>query len=150
MSTSLPAHRPAVVPYLLVDRARDLIPFIESVFDADVLGSMDRPDGSLGHAEIRIGDAMVMIGEPMGELASMPGMVYVTVDDCDAAYRRALDAGATSLMEVTHMHHAGERYGGVTDLAGNVWWIATHVEDVSWEEQARRVDALTDQNRDDG
>lgn len=78
-----------------------------------------RPDGKLMHAELAFGDCRVMLGTPMGEFGPSPGIVFVTVDDCDAAYHRALDAGATVLMEMTTIKHAAERYGGVIDKHGN-------------------------------
>ncbi len=69
----------------------------------------------------------------------MPASIYLYVEDCDAVYRRALEAGGTSVMEPMDMPHAGEPYGGVRDPSGNLWWIATQKKDVSLEEQARRV-----------
>ena len=138
----------AVIPYLLVEGATELIPFLEQAFGAREMGRIPRPDGRMAHAELRIEDSVVMLGEPMGEFPSTPGMIFLYVADCDAVYARALEAGGTSVMEVTHMHHAGERYGGVQDPCGNVWWIGTHVEDLSWEEQARRAAGLAEQNPD--
>ena len=137
--------RTSVVPYLLVDRVDDLIDFCRSVFDAELRGRLDRPDGTVMHAEVVIGDSLVMMGEPMGELGPAPAMLFVNVETCETVYERALAAGGESLMEVTNMHPAGERYGGVRDPHGNVWWISTTVEEVPWDEQQRRIDALVDQ-----
>ncbi len=131
----------AVTPYLIVEGVAELVSFLERAFGAKASGLLDRPDGSVMHAEVRIGDSAVMMGEPMGEFGPMPASLFLYVEDCDATYARALEAGGVSVMEVTTMHHAGERYGGVLDPSGNIWWIATHVEDVSWEEQARRIEA---------
>ena len=144
-STESSQPRHSVVPYLLVERVDDLIAYCRDAFEARLLGRLTRPDGSLMHAEVAIGDSLVMMGEPMGELGPAPAMLFVTVDDCEAVYERALAAGGESVMEVTHMHPAGERYGGVRDAHGNVWWISTTVEEVPWDEQQRRIQALVDQ-----
>lgn len=132
-----------VIPYLLVDGASELTTFLTTAFDAKVRQRLDRPDGSIMHVELQIGDSIVMIGEPMAEFGAMPSSIYLYVEECDVVYGRAIEAGATSVMQPTDMTHAGERYGGVKDPSGNLWWIATHIEDVSPEEQARRVEALT-------
>ena len=143
--SELKRERQTAVPYLLVDGVDGLIDFCREVFDAELSGRLARPEGTVMHAEVLIGDSVVMMGEPMGEFQPAPGWVFVTVDDCDAVYARALQAGGTSEMEISHMHHAGERYGGVRDPFGNVWWISSHVEDVPWDEQQRRIDALVEQ-----
>jgi uncharacterized glyoxalase superfamily protein PhnB len=130
-----------VTPYLLVDGVAELIQFLTEGFDAKLSHRLDRPDGSIMHVEVRIGDSVVMMGEPMGQFGAMPSSIYLYVSDCDSVYQRAVEAGGISVMGPTNMHHAGERYGGVRDPAGNIWWIATHVEDVPPEEQARRVQA---------
>lgn len=132
-----------VIPYLLVDGASELTTFLTTAFNAKVRQRLDRPDGSIMHVELQIGDSIVMIGEPMAEFGAMPSSIYLYVEECDVVYGRAIEAGATSVMQPTDMTHAGERYGGVKDPSGNLWWIATHIEDVSPEEQARRVEALT-------
>lgn len=131
-----------VTPYLLVEGVAKLATFLKEAFGAKQTLRLDRPDGSIMHVEVRIGDSTVMMGEPVAEFGPMPASIYLYVEDCDAVYRRALEVGGTSVMEPTDMKHAGERYGGVKDPSGNLWWIATHVEDVSPREQARRVQAL--------
>ena len=98
---------------------------------------MTVPDGRVVHAEVRIGDSMVMMGEPHGKWKSMPGAVFIYVQDADATYKKALEAGARSLMEPQDQYH-GDRYGGVEDSFGNQWWISMRIEDVSPEEMARR------------
>jgi PhnB protein len=139
----IPNGYQTVIPYLLVEGAAELITFLTTAFDAKVRQRLDRPNGSIMHVELQIGDSVVMLGEPMAEFGPMPSSIYLYVEDCDAIYNRALQAGAASVMQPTDMPHAGERYGGVRDASGNLWWIATHIEDVSPEEQARRVKALT-------
>jgi len=101
---------------------------------------MAGPDGSIRHAEARIGDSMVMIGQAGGEWKPKPNTVHVYVPDVDATYKKALAAGATSTREpVTQFY--GDRSAGVEDAQGNSWWIATHVEDVSPEEMEKRMAA---------
>jgi PhnB protein len=79
-----------------------------------------------------------MLGEANEQWSPMPGTIHLYVEDCDAAYRRALDAGASSLQEPADQFY-GDRMAGVRDPVGNMWWIATHVEDVSEEEMAKRA-----------
>lgn len=126
-----------VTPYLLVAGVARLISFASDAFEADVLSRETRPDGEIMHAEVRIGDSMVIMGEASDEFGSMPASIYLYVNDCDVVYQRALDAGGSSVFEITDLP-SGERYGGVRDPCGNIWWIATHVEDVPPEEQAKR------------
>jgi PhnB protein len=109
-----------------------------SVLDTAHAASVARPDGSIGHAEVRIGDSMVMLGQARDEWKARPGTLYLYVPDVDATYRRALAAGGASLREPTTQVY-GDRSGGVEDPVGNQWWMATHVEDVSPEEIDRRA-----------
>ncbi len=84
------------------------------------------------------------MGEPTGEFQPMPGSIHLYVHDTDAAYKRALQAGATSLREPADQFY-GDRSAGVKDPVGDHWWIATHIEDVPSEESAKRAQALTKQ-----
>ena len=131
-----------VTPYLIVDGVATLLDFLTRAFDAKERQRLPRSDGSIMHAEVRIGDSAIMMGEPIGEFGPMPASIYLYVNDCDAAYQRALRAGGTSVMEPADQPHAGERYGGVQDPTGNIWWVATHIEDLTPEEQARRAQTL--------
>jgi len=126
-----------VTPYLFATGAARLIQFLSEAFDAQLMNRKDRPDGAVMHAELRIGDSMLMLGDAPGEFGPMPTSIYLYVTDCDRVYRQALTAGGLSISEVMNFP-SGERYGGVKDPAGNIWWIATHVEDVSEEEQEKR------------
>ena len=76
------------------------------------------------HAEVTIGDSIVMMGEPTGKISPVPASIFLRVDDADAVYRKALQAGGTSVSEPTDQPHTGERYGGVKDPCGNLWWPA--------------------------
>lgn len=126
-----------VTPYLVVDDASAILSFIERAFGGTVRSRYLSPDGRVMHAEAQIGDSRVMLGEASGEWPGMPAMLHLYVEDVDAVYRQALEAGATSVREPQDMFY-GDRSGGVRDAAGNQWWLATHVEDVSAEEMARR------------
>jgi len=126
-----------VTPYLTVEGAGGLIEFLERAFDAKQIHAMKGPDGKIVHAEVRIGDSVVMIGEARGDWGPRPGTIYLYVADCDALYKRALAAGATSLTEPANQFY-GDRHAGMRDPAGNYWWIATHVEDVPPDEMKRR------------
>jgi PhnB protein len=136
----------SVTPYLVVQGVPKLLDFLRQAFGAQEVFRMARPDGTIMHAEIRIGDSVVMMGEPMGDMAPMPGSLYLYVNDTDAIYQRALQAGATSVMEPMDQFY-GDRSAGVKDAVGNHWWIATHKEDVPPEELAKRAEAYMQQQR---
>jgi uncharacterized glyoxalase superfamily protein PhnB len=128
----------AVTPYLVVDGAARLIDFLEEVFDAEQVERLDAPGGRIGHAQVRIGDSVVMLGDAGGEHAPMQMMLYVYVNDVDATFQRAIAAGGVSLQPPSDQFY-GDRSGGVKDPFGNIWWIATHIEDLSPAELNRRA-----------
>jgi PhnB protein len=134
----IPKGYRTVTPYLVVRDAPRLIEFLQQAFGATELMRHLRPDGSVMHAEVQIGDSRVMIGEAPPSSPAMPGCIHLYVIDTDALYHLALQAGATSLREPTNQFY-GDRMAGVQDFAGNQWWIATHVEDVSPAEMALRA-----------
>ena len=134
----IPEGHHSVTPYLVVDDAGRLIDFLKLAFQAVEMHRMQGPDGRVRHAEVKIGDSMVMIGEAQGQWKAMPCALYLYVENADVVYRQALKAGATSLMEPADQFY-GDRPGGVIDPCGNQWWIATHIEDFSNEEIARRA-----------
>jgi len=129
-----------VTPYLSVPGVTKLIDFLNQAFGAQETERIPRPDGGIAHAEVRIGDSMVMMGEPMGEFRPMPATIYLYVPDVDATYQRALEAGAAAVMEPADQFY-GDRSGGVKDPTGNIWWIATHIEDVPPGELLKRAEA---------
>jgi uncharacterized glyoxalase superfamily protein PhnB len=127
-----------VTPYLTVKGVSNLIDFLKRAFDATITEQMTAPDGTVRHAEARIGDSIVMLGEAGGEWTPKPATLYMYVQDVDSVYRRAIQAGAVSVREPANQFY-GDRSGGVRDASGNEWWIATHIEDVSKEELTRRA-----------
>ncbi|MCD7034861.1 VOC family protein [Metabacillus sp. GX 13764] len=139
-------HQPegmrTVSPYILVPQASQFIQFVETVFHGKLKYKLDRPDGSVMHAEMIVGDSIIMTGEPMEEGGAFPASIYIYVPDCDHVFERAVACGGTAVMEPANMRHAGERYGGVKDPFGNIWWIATHIEDLSPREQAERIQEM--------
>jgi uncharacterized glyoxalase superfamily protein PhnB len=113
-----------VTPYILVQGADKLIDFIKKAFDAKEAEHVTMPDGSIGHAEVRLGDSVIMVSDAKGEqYKPMPTGIYLYVEDCDAACNCAMQEGATSLMEPANQFY-GDRSSGVKDQFGNQWWIA--------------------------
>ncbi len=135
----VPEGNHTVTPFLIVDDGLALVDWMEAALGAThVHEPMIRPDGSLGHAQMQIGDSRVMLGAAMEPGKALRSVLYLYVEDCDALYARAVAAGGTSILEPTDQFY-GDRHGGVVDPAGNTWWIATHVEDVDEEELRRRM-----------
>jgi PhnB protein len=136
----------AVTPYLALDNAAEAIEYYKKAFGAKERGRMDAPGGKIGHAELEIGDALVMLSDalpqfstrPPKELGGTSASVFLYVEDVDAVVKQAVDAGATVEMEVADQFW-GDRFGSITDPFGHVWAIATHIEDVPPEEMAERA-----------
>jgi len=136
----IPEGYRTVTPYLLVHGVEELCRFAERAFGAKEATIVRDADGRAMHAEITIGDSRVMIGEATRSPPTTAAL-HLYVDDADAVYRRALQAGGTSVMEPADQFW-GDRMGAVRDAFGNVWFVSTHVEDVSEEEMQRRMQAL--------
>jgi len=145
MPKPIPEGYHSVTPYLAVDDATKAIEWYKQVFGAKERVRMDAPDGKIGHAELEIGDSLVMLSDPFPqastrspkELGGTSASVFVYTDDVDALVQRALDAGATSTMEVADQFW-GDRMGSFTDPFGHGWSVATHVEDLTPEELEER------------
>ena len=128
-----------VTPYLVADDAKAVIAFMQQAFGAEFdHRPTRRPDGKLMHATLRVGDARVMIGNASERAKAMPAMLYVYVPNVDEVYAAAIKAGGKEIMRPTDMFY-GDRSGGVTDPAGNQWYIGTHIEDVSDAELQKRA-----------
>lgn len=127
----------SITPSMAVKDANGAIAYYKQVFGAEEHVHLANPDGSLMHAELRIGDSLVMLGEAAEvPVANLQAMLYVP--DADAVFQRAVDAGAAVLEPMADMPW-GDRAGRVRDPYGNVWFIATHTEDVDTEEMLRRM-----------
>ena len=142
----IPQGYHTVTPYLSVNDAARAIDFYKRAFGATEVSRMDGPQGKIGHAELRIGDSMIMLADEMPGTAcrspqSLGGTtvnMFLYVNDVDAAFKQAEAAGAKVDMPATDMFW-GDRYGKLTDPFGHTWSMATHKEDVAPEEMKRRM-----------
>jgi PhnB protein len=142
----IPDGYPRVTPYLCVDGANEAIQFYSSVLGARERVRMDGPDKKVGHAELQIGDSLVMLADEFPEMGALspktvggtPVTISVYVEDVDATYEGALQAGAKSLRPLENQFY-GDRTGQFEDPFGHRWSIATHIEDVSPDELQRRA-----------
>lgn len=120
----VPPGRSTVSPYLLVPSVSGALAFLAEVFASIELHRVADESGAIRHAEVRIGDSVIMLGERPG--AAMPASVHVYVPDVDATYAKALAAGAATLSAPRDLPY-GDRSAGVRDAQGNLWWIGTHL-----------------------
>jgi PhnB protein len=135
-----------VTPYLIVEGAQKLIDFLKRGFGAKETFSMPGPGGKIGHAEVKIGNSMVMLADANPRWKATKTMLYLYVEDVDAVYKKAVAAGGKSVMEPANQFY-GDRSAGVEDAFGNHWGIATHVEDVPMDELERRAQAFQKQQQ---
>jgi PhnB protein len=135
--TAVPEGYGTVTPFLTIDGASDAIEFYKKAFGATERLRMPGPEGKLMHAEITIGNSVVMLSDAMRRPATQSA-IHLYVEDCDATFAQALDAGATVTMPLMDMFW-GDRYGQLSDPFGNLWSIATHKEDLSQEEMEKRM-----------
>jgi len=139
---AIPAGFHTLTPYVMVQNAAGMIAFLERVMEAQVQHMSKHPDGLVMHASLKVGDSMLMVSDARPpEWAARPTAFYVYVPNADELYERAIAAGAVSI-RAPQVQPYGDRMGGVTDPCGNQWWFATHVEDVSEEEFARRREKM--------
>ena len=140
----LPEGHHTVTPGFSVPDAGKVISFLESAFDAKVVDRYEGPGGSVAHAEVRLGDSVVMLGDTMPGSAPMPAMLSYYVADgpaVDRVYRRALENGAASISEPQDQFY-GYRSATVRDPGGNQWSICAVVEQLTHEEIERRVSKM--------
>lgn len=146
MAKPIPDEYPRVMPYLHVDGARAAIDFYSSVLGAKERMSMPGPDGKVGHAELSIGDSVIMLADEFPDMGvrgpksigGSPVTIHVYVEDVDGTFDRAIKAGATSVRPVEDKFY-GDRGGEFEDPFGHRWSIATHVEDLTPEEMQKRM-----------
>ena len=135
---AIPEGYPTVTPYLMVQDAAKFIAFMSTVFAAKTSEQLMRPDGKIGHTELRVGDSLIMLSEASASHPATPVILHVYVEDVDAAFERAVRAGGTVVAKPSNQFY-GDRSGGVKEPSGNTIWIATHVEDVAPDELKRRA-----------
>ena len=119
-----------VTPYVAAKDAARFLDFVEAVFTTETAARVHNPDGTIGHAEIRIGNSVIMAFDSRPEWPDTPGFLSIYVDDADAVVAAALAAGATLVTEVATSGIVGDRGGRIKDPVGNIWWVQTHLEDV--------------------
>ena len=146
---AIPPGYHTVTPYLTIRDAARAIDFYKEAFGATELLRMTSPNGTIGHAELRIGDSPVMLSDECPvmknkgpeSLGGTPVLIHLYVEDVDAVFASAVKAGAKVTQAVEDKFY-GDRAGGVQDPFGHVWYISTHKEDVPVEEIRRRAAAL--------
>ena len=142
----IPEGYHTLTTYLSVDNASEAIEWYKGAFGAKERVRMDGPEGTIGHAELQIGDSLIMLADPFPqsqtrpptELGGTTAGVFMYVEDVDSVVQKAVDAGAITTMEVADQFW-GDRFGSVKDPFGHSWSIATHVEDVPPEKMAERA-----------
>jgi PhnB protein len=142
----IPDTYPRVTPHLSISGAAAALEFYQSVLGANVRMRMDGPDGLVAHAEIQLGDAVIMLGDEAlrgsdpspKALDGTPVSLFVYVEDVDDVFRRAVEAGAAAVSE-PELHFYGDRVATIDDPFGHRWNLATHVEDLSPEDLGRRA-----------
>ncbi|MBJ2293810.1 VOC family protein [Pseudomonas sp. MF5691] len=138
----------SITPYLGIDKAAEAIEFYQKAFDATVFMRLDMPDGKVGHAELRIGDSPIMLASPCDEMAfGSPGAhptsvgLHLYVKDVDAQYKQAIAAGGKAISEPKDQFY-GDRSGTLRDPFGHVWFLATHIEELTEEQIHKRAKEL--------
>ena len=138
-----------VTPYLVVDDGARAIEFYQQAFGAKEIMRMPGPDGKISHAEVKIGDSIIMLGPAQAttgvrspqSLGSSTVSIFLYLEDVDSTFRKALSAGAKEAQPLADQP-CGDRYGRLTDPFGHSWSLATHKEDVSPEEMSKRMQEL--------
>lgn len=139
-----------VTPYLVVENAQGLLEFIENAFDGKVTSVAKTDDAKIMHATVSIGDSTLMVSDTMEGMEIQTAMLHLYLKDVDSVFKKAVEAQATAVRE-PRTEFYGDRSGGVKDKWGNLWWIATHVEDVDPEEMERRtVEAMKERKQQSG
>jgi uncharacterized glyoxalase superfamily protein PhnB len=146
---AVPEGYHTVTPYLIVDDAKGLIEFIKNAFDGKLTFQMDRDDNKIMHATVSIGDSTVMISDTMEGMEAQTSMLYLYLENVDSVFRKAVQAKATTVHEPKTEFY-GDRAGAVKDPWGNVWWMATHVEDVDQKELERRAEKVMKERKEKG
>jgi PhnB protein len=146
---AIPQGYHSVTPYLVVDDGRRAIEYYKQAFGAKAVVQMAGPGGKIGHAELKIGDSMIMLSDEMPgsgnrspkSLGGSPVTIFLYVEDVDSTFNEAVKAGAKADKPPQDMFW-GDRFGALTDPFGHSWALATHIEDVTPEEMKKRSEAF--------
>ncbi len=143
---TIPDGYHSITPYLKLPNCTQLLEFLKKAFGAIEKGRLVKPDGSLLHAEVLIGDSMVMVHEAPPPWKAKPSTMYLRVDDADATYKQAVAAGATTVFEPANTYY-GARVACITDVADNDWWISSPIENLTLDEVQQRATELLDSRK---
>jgi uncharacterized glyoxalase superfamily protein PhnB len=135
----IPQGYHTVTPWIISSDTPRLIDFLVAAFDAEELSRLAGPDGRIGHAEVRIGDSVVMMFDNRPDWPETPAFMRLYFADGEEKFARALAAGATEVTRMTHLFW-GDKVGRVRDPLGNLWWIHERIEEVDQAEAVRRMD----------
>lgn len=138
MVNPVPDGYTTVTPWIIGRDTAGLLDFLKRAFDADEIARVVGEDGKIGHAEVRIGDAVVMAFDAAADWPDTPAYLRLYVPDSEETQRKALEAGATEVTRQTELFF-GDRVGRVRDPFGNLWWIQTRLEDLDEAEMMRRA-----------
>ena len=130
-----------VCPYLIVKDAEKQMTFLQEVFNGKLKECIRNADGSVAHAEVRIGDSIIMLGQESEQFPAYTNSNYVYVENADEAYKKGIALGGTGIMEPADRFY-GNREGGFKDPFGNSWWIAQQLEALTEEEIQKRMEGL--------
>jgi uncharacterized glyoxalase superfamily protein PhnB len=134
----VPEGNGTVTPWIITPDTSQLIEYVKKAFDAEELARVLGEGNRIDHAEVRIGNSVVMMFDSRPGWPPLPAFLRLYVHDADATHRQAVAAGGTSVADVTHLFF-GDRIGRVRDPLGNIWWIQTHIEDLDLNEMALRA-----------
>ncbi|MBM2618932.1 VOC family protein [Actinoplanes sp. LDG1-06] len=126
---NIPDGKGSVTPYVAAKGAGRFLTFVEAAFGSEPARKVFNPDGTIGHAEITVGNSVVMAFDAAPGWPDMPALLSVYVDDVDAVFERAVAAGATVVTAVFTSRIVGDRGGRLRDPVGNIWWVQTHLAD---------------------
>ena len=138
----IPDGYSVITPYLIVDDAAGFIDFLSNAFGGVERLRIPMPGGTIGHAEVEINGAVIMVSDVAGtDFQTTRSLIHHLVEDVDSAYKRAIEAGATSIAEPETQFY-GDRMGHVLDPSGNRWVLSTHVEDMDMEEVMKAIEGM--------
>lgn len=151
---AVPSGHHSITPYLAIQNAAEALEFYKKAFGMTESYKLMMPDGRLGHAELRLGDSLIMVADEFPEhggksattLGGSPVAIHLYVEDVDTVFKTALAAGAKERHPVMDQFY-GDRSGQLEDPYGHLWWVATHKEDVSPAEMQKRVNAMCNEKK---